>query len=54
MYKEQLEDLKINQVIKVFENPQVWRNNATRLHKETQKLFHIKKMKDHTMIIRIL
>jgi hypothetical protein len=39
MYKEELEDLKINQVMKVFENPQVWRNNATRLHKETEKVF---------------
>ena len=54
MYKQELSDLKINQVMKVFENPQVWRNNASRLHKESNKLFHIKKMKDHTMIIRIL
>ena len=53
MYKEELEDLKINQVIKVFENTQVWRNNASRLHKERSKVFHIKKMKDHTMIIRL-
>ena len=53
MYKEELEDLKINQVIKVFENTQVWRNNASRLHKESSKVFHIKKMKDHTMIIRL-
>ena len=54
MYKAKLEYLKINQVIKVFENPQVWRNNATKLRKETGRVFHIRKLKDYTMIIRIV
>jgi hypothetical protein len=54
MYREKLENLKVNQVMNVFANVQVWRNNATMLHKETGKVFHIKNMKDHTMIIRLL
>ena len=53
MYREQLENLKINEVMNVFANVQVWRNNATRLLKESGKVFHIKNMKDHTMIIRL-
>jgi hypothetical protein len=53
MYREQLDNLKINEVMNVFANAQVWRNNATRLHKSSGKIFHIKKMKDHTMIIRL-
>jgi hypothetical protein len=53
MYREQLENLKINEVMNVFANAQVWRNNASRLHKESGKVFHIKNMIEYTMIIRL-
>jgi hypothetical protein len=53
MYRKQLENLKINEVMNVFANVQVWRNNASKLHKESGKVFHIKNLKDHTMIIRL-
>jgi len=53
MYKEQLENLKINEVMNVFDNVQVWRNNASKLHKESGKIFHIRNLSDCTMIIRI-
>jgi hypothetical protein len=54
MYKDQLNELKVNQVMNVFANVQVWRNNATKLHKESGKMFHIKRFKDYTMIIRLV
>ena len=54
MYREILEKLQVNQVMNVFANVQVWRNNATKLSKEKGKVFHIKNMKDHTMIIRLV
>jgi hypothetical protein len=54
MYREILENLKVNQVMNVFANVQVWRNNASRLSKDKGKVFHIKNMKDHTMIIRLV
>lgn len=54
MYKEQLDKLAVNEVMNVFANVQVWRNNATKLHKETGKVFHIKNFSDYTMIIRLV
>jgi hypothetical protein len=54
MYRDQLENLKINEVINVNHNVQVWRNNATKLHKESGKIFHIKNLGDKTMIIRLV
>lgn len=54
MYREQLDKLAVNDVLNVFANVQVWRNNATRLHQATGKIFHIKTMKGYTMIIRLV
>lgn len=54
MYREKLESLRVNQAINVDQNIQVWRNNATKLHKETGKIFHIKKIKGFALIIRLV
>lgn len=54
MYRDQLDKLKVNEVMNVFANVQQWRNNATALHKSTGKIFHIKQFPEYTMIIRLL
>lgn len=54
MYKERLNQLKVNEMMNVFGNVQQWRNNATSLRKETGKVFHIKRFPDYTLIIRIV
>ena len=54
MYREILERLSVNETISVFANVQVWRNNASRLRKETGKIFHIKNLDGYTLIIRLV
>lgn len=54
MYRDQLDKLKVNEVMNVFANIQQWRNNATALRKDTGKVFHIKKFPDYIMIIRLV
>lgn len=54
MYRDQLDKMKVNEVMNVFANVQQWRNNATSLHKSTGKVFHIKTFSDYTMIIRLV